>query len=38
MKHGGLLNLRLYRFISGVNQEERERELSPGFPFVIPGA
>ena len=31
------MNLRLYFFVSGVNQVEWERELSPSFPFATPG-
>ena len=31
------MNLRFYRFVSGVNQVEGEREVSPRFPFITPG-
>ena len=30
-------NLRLFLFVSSVNQIERGREMSPRFPFVTPG-
>ena len=35
-KQGGWANLRFYLFVSGVNQMEWEREVSPKFPFVNP--
>ena len=33
---GGWVNLRLYLFVSGVNQVEWESEVSPRFPFFTP--
>ena len=30
------MNLRFYFFVSGVNQVEWERELSPRVPFITP--
>ena len=36
-KEGGWMNLRFYLFVSVVNQMERERGVSPRFPFNTPG-
>ena len=36
-KQGGLVNLRFYLFVSGVNYSEQEREVSSRFSFVTPG-